>query len=217
MQWNDFKENVNFAFGKLRDDKEFTDVTLVCEDGQQMEAHKVILASSSPFFAKILQKNKHPHPLIYLRGFQSKDFSSILDFIYFGEANIYQEYLDSFLAIAEEIKLKGLTGQTSSELTLEKQEMSGYSEPAKMSKDLFTTPTTANKRESITSNTEALDKLSKELVIQDQSGTNLQALDEKVKSMMEKGEKLENEQMELPYRQDHQYAKCVARRAIGIG
>ena len=67
-----------------------------------------------------------------------------------------------------------------------------------MSKDLFTTPTTANKRESMTSNTEALDKLSKELVIQDQSGTNLQALDEKVKSMMEKGEKLENEQMERP-------------------
>ena len=37
LQWNDFKENVNSAFGKLRDDKEFTNVTLVCEDGQQME------------------------------------------------------------------------------------------------------------------------------------------------------------------------------------
>ena len=49
LQWNDFKENVNSAFGKLRNDKEFTDVTLVCEDGQQMEAHKVIIASSSPF------------------------------------------------------------------------------------------------------------------------------------------------------------------------
>ena len=36
LQWNDFKENVNSAFGKLRDDKEFTDVTLVCEDGEQM-------------------------------------------------------------------------------------------------------------------------------------------------------------------------------------
>ena len=45
LQWNDFKENVNSAFGKLRDDKGFTVVTLVCEDGQQMEAHKVILAS----------------------------------------------------------------------------------------------------------------------------------------------------------------------------
>ena len=89
LQWNDFKENANSAFGKLRDDEEFSDVTLVCEDSQQMEAHKVILSSSSPFFEKILKKSKHPHPLIYLRGFQSKDFASILDFLYFGEANVY--------------------------------------------------------------------------------------------------------------------------------
>ena len=52
LQWNDFKKNVNSAFKSLRNDREFTDVTLVCEDGQQMEAHKVILASSSPFFQK---------------------------------------------------------------------------------------------------------------------------------------------------------------------
>ena len=75
LQWNDFKDNVNSAFGKLREDKEFTDVTLVCQDGQQMEAHKVILASTSPFFEKILKKSKHSHLLIYLKGFQSKDFA----------------------------------------------------------------------------------------------------------------------------------------------
>ena len=89
LHWNDFKENVNYAFGKLRGDKEFTDVTLICEDGQQIESHKVILASSSPFFEKILQQtSKHPHPVIYLKGFASKDFASILDFLYFGEANV---------------------------------------------------------------------------------------------------------------------------------
>ena len=42
LQWNDFRENVSSAFGSLRNDNEFTDVTLACEDGQQMEAHKVI-------------------------------------------------------------------------------------------------------------------------------------------------------------------------------
>ena len=62
LQWNDFKENVNSAIGKLREDNDFTDVTLVCEDGQQMEAHKVIMAFSSPFFEKILQKSKPPTP-----------------------------------------------------------------------------------------------------------------------------------------------------------
>ena len=122
LQWNDFKENVNYAFGSLRNDKELTDVTLACEDGQQIEAHKVILASSSPFFKKILQKSKHQHPLIYLKGFQSKDFLSILDFLYFGEADVLQEDMDSFLAIAEEIQLKGLNGQTTSTDMVEEQE-----------------------------------------------------------------------------------------------
>ena len=88
--------------------------------GQKMEAHKVVMASSSPFFEEILQKSKHPHPMIYLRGFQSRDFASILDFISFGEANVYQKDSDCFLAIAEEIKLKGLTEQTTIDL-LEEQ------------------------------------------------------------------------------------------------
>ena len=113
VQWNDLKRDINSTFGKLRNDREFTDITLVCEDGQHMEAHKVIMAASSPCFEKMLQKSKHPHPLIYLRGFQSKDVASILDFLYTGEANVQQDDLDSFLAIAEEIKLRGLAGETS--------------------------------------------------------------------------------------------------------
>ena len=50
LKYNDFKENVSLAFGDLRQDKEFTDVTLVCEDGLQVEAHKLVLVASSPFF-----------------------------------------------------------------------------------------------------------------------------------------------------------------------
>ena len=126
LQWNDFRESVDSAFKSLRHDKEFTDVTLAFEDGHQMEAHKVILAASSPFFEKILQKTKHPNPLNYLKGFQSKDFASIMDFLYFGEANVFQEDLDSFLAIAEEIQLKGLTEQTSNDLIESKDNTEPY-------------------------------------------------------------------------------------------
>ena len=110
LQWNDFKDNVTSSFGELREDKDFTDVTLACEDGKQVEAHKVILASSSPFFKEILKRNKHPHPLIYMRGLKSEDLLAIIDFLYLGEANVEQENLDSFLALAEELRLKGLTG-----------------------------------------------------------------------------------------------------------
>ena len=109
LQWNDFKQNISTSFRNLRGDKEFTDVTLACEDGQQVEAHKAILASSSPFFKELLMKNKHPHPLLYMRALRSEDLVAMVDFLYFGEANVFQENLDSFLALAEELKLKGLT------------------------------------------------------------------------------------------------------------
>ena len=112
LQWNDFQDNIKSAFGNLREDNDFADVTLACEDGQQVEAHKVILAASSPFFQKLLERNKHTHPLIYMRGMKSDDLLAIVDFLYRGEANVFQENLDSFLAIAEELQLKGLMGKT---------------------------------------------------------------------------------------------------------
>ena len=111
LKWNDFQENINTAFGSLRQDKDFTDVTLACEDGQQIEAHKVTLAAFSPFFQNLLKRNKHPHPLIYMKGMKYEILLSLVDFLYLGEANVSQESLDSFLEIAEELKLKGLVGQ----------------------------------------------------------------------------------------------------------
>ena len=37
-------ERQGWAFGNLRGDNDFTDVTLACEDDQQVDAPKVILA-----------------------------------------------------------------------------------------------------------------------------------------------------------------------------
>ena len=110
QQWNDFQVIVRNAFGSLRDTNDFIDVTLACYDGRQIEAHKVVLAASSPFFQRILKGNKHSHPMIYMRGLKSNDLAAVVDFLYFGEVNVYQENLDSFLAIAEELQLKGLEG-----------------------------------------------------------------------------------------------------------
>merc|ERR1711978_785910 len=94
LKWNDFQENLNSAFGVLRNDQDFADVTLVCEDGTQIMTHKVILASSSPFFMEMLKKNKHPHPLIFMRGLKAEDLVPMVDFLCFGVANVNQESLD---------------------------------------------------------------------------------------------------------------------------
>ena len=181
LQWNDFKENISSAFGDLRQDKEFTDVTLACEDGQQVEAHKVVLIASSPFFMNILKRNKHPHPLIYMRGVRPENLMAMVDFFYYGEANVYQENLDSFLVLAEELQLKGLRGnQTENEVDDVQKPTKQKSNPKSQKYTLAADEVVCNENGLVQPATE------KALVLTDEatSTTNIENLDQQVKSMM---------------------------------
>jgi len=113
LRWNDFESNISTAFRELRDDKDFFDVTLACDD-EQIQAHKVILSGCSPFFRNIFRRNPHQHPLLYLKGVKYTDMQAVLNFMYQGEVSVAQEELNSFLSVAEELKVKGLTQNDSS-------------------------------------------------------------------------------------------------------
>ena len=108
LRWNDFESHISGSFKEIRDAKDFFDVTLVCEE-EQIQAHKVIISACSPFFRNILRKNPHQHPLLYLKGVKFPELQSVLAFMYHGEANIAQDDLNSFLSVAEELQVKGLT------------------------------------------------------------------------------------------------------------
>jgi len=180
LKWNDFQENIKSAFGSLRDDQDFTDVTLVSEDGQHLTAHKVVLAASSPVFQNLLNRNKHPHPLIYMRGVKSEDLVAIVDFLYFGEANVYQEKIESFLAIAEELNLKGLTvSESDDEIVEEKTQQ----EPFIDNKTMFV------KQKRQPSYEEAKVKSEGAVAVRNlETSANFEELDEQINSMMTKGQ-----------------------------
>ena len=110
IRWQDFQQNIVSSCKDLQKSSDFSDVTLVCEEDQTIEAHRIVLASCSPFFSRVLKGNKHSHPMIYMRGLKEQDLVAIVDFIYSGETNIYEDDLDEFLALAEELQLKGLAG-----------------------------------------------------------------------------------------------------------
>jgi len=108
LRWNDFESSISNSFRELKEAGDFFDVTLVCQD-QQVEAHKVILAACSPFFSSILKKNPHPHPLLYLKDIKFENLEALLEFMYQGEVKVPQDELGPFLAVAEELRVKGLT------------------------------------------------------------------------------------------------------------
>ena len=108
LRWNDFERNVSQSFTKLRQESNLFDVTLVSDDKNQVKAHKLVLSACSDFFKNIFYSNTHSHPLIYLDGVGASELNLVLDYIYEGEVQIYQETLDRFLEIAKKLKLDGL-------------------------------------------------------------------------------------------------------------
>ena len=200
LKLNDFQENLNSAFGSLREDKDFTDVTLACVDGKQLESHKVILATSSPFFQNLFVKNKHDHPIVYLKGMNSEALVAILDFVYYGEVNVDQDNLEAFLAIAEEFQLKGLTGNIYEEEVKENtgKQIIQPTQYQPIQKQYQSTQKQNQPKQTVSNNgvlpseeiSSDIMKQSNNVVIPNNFSEDFKELDEIVNSMIEKNETL---------------------------
>ena len=112
LKWNDYQSNWNKSLHELRKDTDFADVTLISDDKVKFYAHKIILSSCSKVFKFILNDNVKANPLMYLSGVNSLNLGFILDYIYYGEVNIYQDELDSFLETAKKLEIEGLLAGT---------------------------------------------------------------------------------------------------------
>ena len=126
-----------------------------------------------------------------------KDLLAIVDFLYFGEANVYQEYLDSFLAIAEELQLKGLTRNPNSKVST-KTELSAQEKENKV----HNYDPSVSKSSSVTKNNSSIDHEIGTVALTSYFSGNVRELDDKCNSMMEKTLKKDNT--------GHLVYKCVA-------
>ena len=105
---NEFDTNIREYLRILREDQRFFDVTLVTDDGQHIQAHKIILSAGSNFFSDIFLRSNQTNMLIYLKGINSAQLKHLLDFIYNREASVGQDELKGFLETGKELQVKGL-------------------------------------------------------------------------------------------------------------
>ena len=74
------------------------------------------LTSWSFQLPEVFKRNKHSNTLICLEGLTKEDLENVLDYIYNGELNIYQEELNRFLSVAQRLKLDGLLESKDNEM-----------------------------------------------------------------------------------------------------
>jgi len=107
VTWPEFSSNrTSYLYEQVKLNN-FVDVTIVFDE-EEVSAHKVVLASSSSFFQRVLERSTHPNPILYLKGVEKRLFSHLLEFIYLGEVSLPDADFDKFLQMARDLKVKGL-------------------------------------------------------------------------------------------------------------
>ena len=81
LSWHTYNDHLREMLHNMMSSNELTDVTIVSEDKKQFKAHKVILSASSSVFQSIISDSSVSSPIIYLRGIDSAEIESILQFI----------------------------------------------------------------------------------------------------------------------------------------
>ena len=109
LTWHTYTDHLRGMLHDMMSSNELTDVTLVSEDKKKFKAHKVVLSACSSVFKGIISDTFLSSPIIYLRGIQSFEIESILQFIYLGEATFYQERMNEFINVAKSLEIKEIS------------------------------------------------------------------------------------------------------------
>ena len=119
---------------------------------------------------------------------KSVDMLAIIDFLYSGEANVYQENLDSLLAIAEELQLKGLMGKTETNLESVVEEKNSSASTTRPAKRRNKSIARSSQYEEMPNSKVFGAETYSTVAVQNDNSVDLEDLEERVKSMMEKSE-----------------------------
>jgi len=110
LKWNDFQGSISSSLGALRTTSDLLDVTVQC-GVESLQCHRLVLSACSDWFKAVFRALPAvtQHPVIVLWEATARDMALLLDFMYNGEVNVKQENLNSFLALAEKLSVRGLT------------------------------------------------------------------------------------------------------------
>ena len=128
----------------LYESKEFSDVTLVSDDYQSIDAHKTLLAHSSSIFRTLLHISTDQKPIIYLKGVSYNELLALVKLIYLGEELMEESELSALQEVANEYKVCHLNSSDARTFDTKTQKMDFLSQPNVQDIGTFS-PTKSNK------------------------------------------------------------------------
>lgn len=90
-----------------------TDVTLSCQGGMNIRAHRIILSFFSPYFRAIFESQPFidtpwTYPVVVMKDYGFLEVKAIIEFVYRGEVSVPRDRLAAVLATARALEVSGL-------------------------------------------------------------------------------------------------------------
>ena len=109
VSFDDFNLQTKETICSLFESDNFADVTIVCNDGDQVPAHKFVLSSSSSLLHQMLTNSssrfQNRNDFIFLPTVKLKEIHPLLQFMYLGQTKIGQENIETFFRLAADLKI----------------------------------------------------------------------------------------------------------------
>ena len=105
--WSD--QTLNKALKKYIQKDSFCDVTLVSDDYQKFQAHKIVLAANSSVLEMLLLQCTQTdaiHTVLHIRGFNGLQIQKLLQLLYHGEVTLEHNQASDFSKLASDLKIQ---------------------------------------------------------------------------------------------------------------
>ena len=106
LNWHTFKDHLLETIHSLLSSKQFADVTLVCDDNIKVRAHSFVLSACSSVFSNLFLGESQTNATVFLKGINHHDLESILEFMYLGKTNFYENRMHAFLEASKGLQVK---------------------------------------------------------------------------------------------------------------
>lgn len=145
-------EEIFFNFSNFLRNESMTDVTLICNGGQTIRAHRVILSTFSPYFRAIFESqpfsnNPYQYPVIVIKDLELNELKAIIDFIYKGEVSVSRDKLTSVLQAAKVLEVSGLADLKDQLGTSNNSQSNGVN--TLLANSLMNSPNTVNNQQNL--------------------------------------------------------------------
>ena len=106
IQNTEYNELIKTSFQGFHNNPRFSDVTMITDDFEAIQGHKLILSQASPLLDKLMMFN---NPLVYLRGVKSEVFKTILEYVYTGSVSLKEDQVNTFITVSQELEIRGMS------------------------------------------------------------------------------------------------------------